>query len=68
MDIKEFFEEELSGEPLTQETVEEALLIFGLKLLSNHIEHPQKPGYKRKDILEKIKELKNQINASRISK
>jgi len=26
--------------------------------LEKHIEHPMKPGYKRHDILERIKELK----------
>ena len=61
MNVKEFFKEVLSGEPLTQDAVEEALLIFGLKLLNNHIEHPQRPGYKRKDIIDSIKNLKPQL-------
>lgn len=60
MNIKEFFEEELSGEPLTQSSVEEGLLIFGIQLLEKHVEHPNKPGYRRSDVLNTIKELKKE--------
>jgi len=28
-----------------------------INILKEHIEHPTKPGYKRHDVLEKIKEL-----------
>jgi hypothetical protein len=33
-----------------------------IDILSEHIEHPNKPGYKRKDILDKIKLLKNKLD------
>ena len=61
MNVKEFFEEELSGEPLTQSAVEEALLIFGVSLLKDHIEHPRKPGYRRSDVLSSIKEMEKEL-------
>lgn len=60
MNVKEFFEEELSGEPLTQSAVEEGLILFGIQLLEKHIEHPNKPGYRRSDVLNSIKELKSE--------
>lgn len=34
-----------------------------IEILSQHIEHPTKPGYKRRDILEKIKQLEKKITA-----
>ena len=30
--------------------------------LEKHIEHPTKPGYKRHDILNRLKELRNESN------
>jgi len=33
-----------------------------IDILNKHIEHPSKPGYKRHDILNKIKELKSKLN------
>ena len=30
---------------------------FAIEQLKQHIEHPNKPGYKRHDILDKIKEI-----------
>jgi ppGpp synthetase/RelA/SpoT-type nucleotidyltranferase len=35
----------------------EAMKQYAILQLKQHIEHPTKPGYKRHDILEKIKEL-----------
>lgn len=32
-----------------------------IEVLKQHIEHPSKPGYKRHDILDKIKYLKSQL-------
>ena len=32
-----------------------------IKILQEHIEHPNKPGYKRSDIVAKIKELKRKL-------
>jgi len=61
MNVEEFFEEELSGEPLIQDTVEEALLLFGIQLLEKHIEHPNKPGYRRSDVLNSIKEMRKEL-------
>lgn len=29
--------------------------------LEKHVEHPRKPGYRRHDIIDKIKELKSQL-------
>jgi len=37
-----YFEEELSGEPLTQEAVEEALIDFGQGKRQDQFEHSQK--------------------------
>lgn len=36
-------------------------LQFGINLLKRHIEHPNKPGYRRHDILEKIKLLEEEM-------
>ena len=36
---------------------EKRLLQAKIDILKEHIEHPTKPGYKRHDVLEKIKEL-----------
>lgn len=33
-----------------------------IEILTLHIEHPTKPGYKRNDVLNKIKELQQQLN------
>lgn len=34
---------------------------FEIDILSKYIEHPTKPGYKRRDIVGRIKELEKQI-------
>ncbi len=33
-----------------------------IDILKEHIEHPKKPGYKRHDILDKIKELESKLS------
>jgi len=38
-------------------------LEFAISQLEQHIVHPMKPGYRRHDILDKIKELKLQLEA-----
>ena len=38
-------------------------LEFAISQLEQHIVHPMKPGYRRHDILDKIKELKSQLEA-----
>lgn len=38
-----------------------SLIQFEIDILSKYIEHPTKPGYKRSDIVDKIKDLNNQI-------
>jgi len=35
---------------------------FEIDILSKYIEHPNKSGYKRNDIVDRIKELKKQLN------
>ena len=40
---------------------EKQKLEFAIEQLKQHIEHPTKPGYKRHDILNKIKELEQQL-------
>lgn len=32
-----------------------------IDILSKHTEHPKKPGYRRHDVLDSIKELKQQL-------
>jgi hypothetical protein len=34
-----------------------------IEVLKSHIEHPTKPGYKRSDVVESIKELKKKLKA-----
>lgn len=36
-------------------------LQFAINVLEQHIEHPTKPGYKRSDIVKRIKSLKKQL-------
>jgi len=36
-------------------------IAYAIKILEQHIEHPNKPGYRRHDIMEKIKELKKML-------
>jgi len=33
-----------------------------IEILEEHIEHPMKPGYKRSDVVSKIKMLKKQLD------
>ena len=47
---------------LTIENNNEKNVIKGqIEILQEHIEHPTKPGYRRHDILNKIKELKSKL-------
>ncbi len=41
--------------------VKQQILQAQIDVLKNHIEHPTKPGYKRHDILNKIKELQQEL-------
>jgi hypothetical protein len=43
--------------------LEKAKLEFAISQLEQHIVHPMKPGYRRHDILDKIKELKSQLES-----
>ena len=48
---------------VTIESQNKKRLIQGqIEILKEHIEHPNKPGYKRHDILEKIKELELKLS------
>jgi hypothetical protein len=38
-----------------------AMLDFGTELLKEHIEHPTKPGYRRSDVISRIKDLESKI-------
>ena len=38
-----------------------AMIEFGTELLKGHVEHPMKPGYRRSDVIGKIKELESKI-------
>ena len=44
------------------EQFEKQKLEFAIEHFKKHIEHPTKPGYKRNDILDKIKKLEQQLN------
>ena len=44
---------------------EKSKIQFAIEQLKEHIEHPNKPGYRRHDILEKIKLLENRLNLSK---
>jgi hypothetical protein len=46
-----------SVDPRWRKVALKAMKEFAISQLQQHIEHPTKPGYKRHDILEKIKEL-----------
>jgi len=39
----------------------ESLIQLEINILSKYIEHPTKPGYKRNDIVDRIKELNKKI-------
>lgn len=41
--------------------LEKAKLEFAIEQLEQHIVHPMKPGYRRHDVMDKIKELKSQL-------
>jgi hypothetical protein len=41
--------------------IEKVKLEFAIEQLEQHIVHPMKPGYRRHDIMAKIKELKAQL-------
>ena len=41
--------------------LEKAKLEFAIQQLEQHIVHPMKPGYRRHDVMDKIKELKSQL-------
>ena len=43
-----------------------SLIQFEIDILSKYIEHPTKPGYKRSDIVGRIKDLNNQIKRNNI--
>ena len=43
--------------------LEKAKLEFAIHQLEQHIVHPMKPGYRRHDIMDKIKELKAQLKS-----
>ena len=51
-DFEEIEESQIKRKPLIQ---------FEIDILSKYIFHPTKPGYKRSDIIDRIKELNNQI-------
>lgn len=44
---------------------EKSKIQFAIEQLKEHIEHPKRPGYRRHDILEKIKLLENRLNLSK---
>jgi hypothetical protein len=46
---------------MTQQQIEKEKLEFAIAQLEQHIVHPMKPGYRRHDVMDKIKELKTQI-------
>jgi len=47
---------------VTIESQNKKRLIQGqIEILKEHIEHPNKPGYKRHDILDKIKSLEENL-------
>jgi hypothetical protein len=43
--------------------IEKAKLEFAIEQLEQHIVHPMKPGYRRHDVMDKIKELKSQLES-----
>jgi hypothetical protein len=43
--------------------IEKAKLEFAIEQLEQHIVHPMKPGYRRHDVMDKIKELKGQLKS-----
>ncbi len=43
--------------------LEKAKLEFAIQQLEQHIVHPMKPGYRRHDVMDKIKELKSQLKS-----
>ena len=47
---------------VTSKYVERQKLEFAIEQLKEHIEHPTKPGYKRHDVLAKIKELEKKLS------
>ena len=40
----------------------EAMQLYAISILKEHIEHPNKPGYRRHDILERIKQLEEEYD------
>ncbi len=46
-----------SGIAYEFDTVKSLMKEYVIQVLNKHIEHPTKPGYKRHDILDKIKEI-----------
>ncbi len=45
----------------TDEELRKLIVEKQIEILSQHIEHPTKPGYKRHDIIDKIKNLKSEL-------
>lgn len=45
----------------TDEQLKKLIVEKQIEILSQHIEHPTKPGYRRHDILDKIKNLKTEL-------
>jgi hypothetical protein len=63
--FKENFSIELSEDltfTIEENQTEKDKLRFAIEQLKQHIEHPTKPGYKRHDILIKIKELEQKLS------
>jgi hypothetical protein len=61
---KQLFEEELSGEPLTQESVIEAMNMFAIEVLEECINYNKTPieNSCQDNVEDKIKELKQNLN------
>ena len=51
-----------NGEEQTYKAMMEFARVFAIEQLKKHVEHPTKPGYKRNDVINHIKELENENN------
>lgn len=45
----------------TNQNIEKIILQKQIEILKSHIEHPNKPGYKRSDVVGSIKRLKKEL-------
>jgi len=48
---------------MTPSQIEKEKLEFAIEHLKQHIVHPMKPGYRRHDVINKIKELEEQLGS-----